>query len=120
MSKAVEPFGRVPNRLSEDLARGDLTVYGLAILAWLELNLNYRQPVPSWTGTLQRMHEETGWPHKRQHLAREYQRLRDAFYVEGGPKPRSRAPFTVTLLRGAVLDENTAPMLESVWGRSAA
>src|SRR5262245_34700082 len=102
MSKAVEPFGRLPNRLAGDLARGDLTLYGLAIIAWLELSMNYRQPVPSWTGTIQRMLDEMHWPHQKRHLSRELAKLREAGYVEGGPKPRSRAPFTLTLLRGAV------------------
>lgn len=100
MSRATEPFGRLPNRLAADVAAGELTPHGLLLLTYFALTSVYAPGrEPCWTGTARRIEDELRWPHGRSHLLKELKRLRDGLYMLGGPRPRSRAPFQVRLLR---------------------
>jgi hypothetical protein len=104
VSRATEPFGRLPNRLADALALGELTLWGFTILAWLELRTNYRLTLPCWIGTVREMHQAMDWPHSEQHLAKELRRLRADGWVSYEVAPGSRRAFEVFLERAAVYE----------------
>jgi hypothetical protein len=101
LSSLDEPFGAVPKRLAEALFVGELTWDEFAVLAWLELNINYRVSPPIWRGTTRAMAEAMRWPHSAGHLRKVIRGLHVAGWIESTARPRSPKPYTIRLLRGA-------------------
>jgi hypothetical protein len=108
VSRATEPFGRLPNRLADELALGEITFWGFAIIAWLELRTNYRELMPSWIGTVRDLHRAMDWPHSEQHLAKELRELRAGGWISYDVKPGSRRAFHVFLERAAVYERSAS------------
>lgn len=99
--RVEEPFGAVPKRLSDALSEGELTLDEFAVLAWLELNVNYRLPEPAWHGTTRRMAEAMQWPHTPKHLGKVLRGLHTRGWIESGAQSRSPKPYALRLLRAA-------------------
>jgi hypothetical protein len=99
VSRATEPFGRIPNRLLADVAARELTPYGLLLITYFEGTSNRFNGEAVWTGKTSRIEDELNWPQGRSHLLKELRVLREKGYITGGPRPRSHAAFQVRLKR---------------------
>jgi hypothetical protein len=95
MAKFAEPFGDVPKRLADHLSAGELTWDEFAVLAWLELRVNYRVSPPIWRGTTRDLVAAMRWSHTPAYLSIVLRRLHTRGWIESTAKPRSPKPYTL-------------------------